>query len=153
MPGFEYNMNEHNNSEAWFPCVQFQCWFVVSFAEYTFIFKKSRMVAHVMQCMDQVFWVAPSFPTSDLVTLLRIMQVLPYSLMLVNLFIVYRQNIVEIGCVFVHHNCKPQAPLKQEPQRFYHLSHEKRPWWFRLYRGLYMPSYMGIIMNHCKDPY
>ena len=50
----------------------------------------------------------------DLVTFLRIMRVLPYSLMLVNQFIVYRPIIVELG-VCVHHNCKPQ-PLRNRPK-------------------------------------
>ena len=94
----------------------------------------------------------------DLVALLRIMRVLPYSLMLVNLFTVYRPNIVEIGwflfIIIVSHNlfetgtttilsC-PRCP-SCEPRN--------EPWWFRSYRGLYLPSYMGIIINHCKDPY
>ena len=31
-------------------------------------------------------------------------------------------------------------------------SGKKKTWLFRLYRGLYLPSYMGIIINHCEDP-
>ena len=31
---------------------------------------------------------------------------------------------------------------------------EKGPWLVGLYRGLYiLPSYIGIIINHYKDPY
>ena len=29
----------------------------------------------------------------------------------------------------------------------------KKSWLFAVYRGLYLPSYVGIIVNHYKDPY
>ena len=30
---------------------------------------------------------------------------------------------------------------------------QKGPWLFRVYRGLYYPVIVGIIINHCKDSY
>ena len=37
----------------------------------------------------------------------------------------------------------------------FRLSNEKKPWLFRLYRGLYylVPSYIGILISHYKDSY
>ena len=33
--------------------------------------------------------------------------------------------------------------------RFFYISHETKPWLFRVYRGLYM---WGLYINHYKDP-
>ena len=30
---------------------------------------------------------------------------------------------------------------------------KKGPWLFRLYRGLLLPNYMGILISQYKDPY
>ena len=35
----------------------------------------------------------------------------------------------------------------------HHLSHEKHPGWLDYIGDEILPSYLGILINHCKDPY
>ena len=37
--------------------------------------------------------------------------------------------------------------------RLFSVSNEKNPGLVGLYRGVIIPSYIGIIINHYKDPY
>ena len=35
----------------------------------------------------------------------------------------------------------------------WHMSNEKKPWLVGLYRGIILPSFMGILISQYKDPY
>ena len=42
--------------------------------------------------------------------------------------------------------------LGQRPIFWGYLSNEKAPWLFRVYRGLYDPNHIGIVINHLRIP-
>ena len=47
--------------------------------------------------------------------------------------------------------CAHTMQISREDTRK-HLSNEKKNWLFTAYRGIILPNYIGIIINHYKDP-
>ena len=66
-------------------------------------------------------------------------------------FVIFVSEML-IGSVMIGHvRSSPASRLFVEK---YQLSNEKKPWLFRVYIGdAILPSYVGIIVNHSKDPY
>ena len=47
----------------------------------------------------------------------------------------------------------PDDNLAKDDSHRIHVSHEKYPGWLGYIEDEILPSYIGIIQNHCKHPY
>ena len=55
-------------------------------------------------------------------------------------------------CLWTLCNLCPSSPKPEDPQQKPHLSHEKNLF-VEAIQGIILPNYIGIIINHYKDPY